>query len=262
MINWHTRQFGNPALPNIICFHGMFGDSLDWSILHSFLEDKICLIAVDFPAHGKTKLPENLTTDELLESLTEVIKRQSASAVMGYSMGGRLLLQVMDKLESAHSTIQRYYILSADPGLSQDSNNPLRLKNDQMLLNSWIEGKKTADVFFRQWYRAPLFAGKFFENIWTNNLLATRLKLNPILLFHWLSISSAAVLPSPWDIFKRWQHKISFMVGSQDHKYLAYATELKTAAPSTNIVEMPEHYHGLLWECPDLLAKMILKSHS
>lgn len=84
----------------LVCLHG-YGESGDTFTLFEPLAGKdYTLIAIDLPFHGKTDWQEGLlfTVDQLIEIINLIIPDSKPFSLLGYSMGGRVALQLIQYL--------------------------------------------------------------------------------------------------------------------------------------------------------------------
>jgi pimeloyl-ACP methyl ester carboxylesterase len=108
----------------LICLHGFGESALHFKCLAPALGDIYTIIALDMPLHGKTEWNEgrDFSKDDLPALITQLLQlhdRQQFS-LMGYSMGGRLALCVIEKMGAQVKEL----ILLAPDGLK---NNPWHL---------------------------------------------------------------------------------------------------------------------------------------
>lgn len=92
----HYHRFGSGPT-YICCFHGYGEDGGKFKIFEQELGNSYTLIAIDLPFHGNTKWNEGLVLHpfELLEIMNRIIPEESRILLMGYSMGGRVCLQLL-----------------------------------------------------------------------------------------------------------------------------------------------------------------------
>jgi pimeloyl-ACP methyl ester carboxylesterase len=112
----HYRCWGTgPRL--VFAFHGYGESSAAFAFLGEALDEDHTLVAIDFPFHGETDWKEGLFFDPLWLPglLTEIAAglpgRQADWWLIGYSMGGRIALQL---LGDSPSTIQKMILLAPD----------------------------------------------------------------------------------------------------------------------------------------------------
>jgi pimeloyl-ACP methyl ester carboxylesterase len=101
----------------LLCFHGYGESAASFAFLEEALGQDFTLLAVDLPYHGKTEWNEGyyLAPRDLLSVLQEIAAALSGGSdgwwCMGYSMGGRVALQL---LELAPEKIKRLVLLATD----------------------------------------------------------------------------------------------------------------------------------------------------
>jgi 2-succinyl-6-hydroxy-2,4-cyclohexadiene-1-carboxylate synthase len=117
----------------------------DWEEMIPFFEGSYYCIAVDLPGHGATPYSENITS-----TLREEIRQMGGEKpiLVGYSMGGRLALELMDEAKSL-------IVLSGHPGLQTEEEKAERMAIDEQ----WSEKLLTLplETFLTQWYEQPIF---------------------------------------------------------------------------------------------------------
>ncbi|MFT3749325.1 MAG: alpha/beta hydrolase [Agriterribacter sp.] len=93
-IHYTTTGTGEKIL---ICLHGFAESAESFISLAEHLTNKYTIVMPDMPLHGKTVWKEALafTADELAQIISAIPEVESRSfSVLGYSMGGRLALQL------------------------------------------------------------------------------------------------------------------------------------------------------------------------
>src|ERR1043165_5206156 len=111
---------GSSRLPPLIFFHGFLGAKEDWMEMLPFFEERYHCIALDLPGHGETPYCE-----EMLATLETTLKMYRKPILIGYSMGGRLALQLQQYASAVVA-------LSAHPGLSTQAEREARQKVDEV----------------------------------------------------------------------------------------------------------------------------------
>ena len=102
----------------LFAFHGYGESAASFSFLEGALGSDFTLIALDLPFHGETKWKEDrlfLDPHDFLALLEEIASgfpgREAGWWLMGYSMGGRVALQV---LQLVPSRVERLVMLAPD----------------------------------------------------------------------------------------------------------------------------------------------------
>ncbi len=196
----------------VLFLHGFLGSKEDWDevIAHLPME---CL-AIDFE---------------------DILECQNCHLV-GYSMGGRIALQMKAKYPMRFGKV---IALSAHPGLATEDQKIKRWAVDL----EWIELLKALSLeeFLKRWYAQPLFA-----TLDTSKIMQRRLKLDKNDLIatlekYSLSKQNFAV-----------PHDTTFVCGSKDLKYVELYRKLLQ-----NYQTIEGCGHALHLENPNLCAEVI-----
>lgn len=143
MLATHTLKKGSGPL--FVFLHGFLGNSSDWKEVCTHLPDWHC-IGVDLPGHG-----DSAFTEDFLEKFPTF---EEKFHLVGYSMGGRLAIQLAARFPERIATLT---LCSTHPGLFGEEEKKQRLENDQ----KWADKLKSLpiDAFLQQWYDQPVFNG-------------------------------------------------------------------------------------------------------
>lgn len=81
----------------LFCFHGYGEDAASFDFLPDELGARFTLIAIDLPFHGRTDWQEGLlfTPQQLIGLIHQIKPADQPMHLLGYSMGGRLALQLL-----------------------------------------------------------------------------------------------------------------------------------------------------------------------
>lgn len=136
---------GDPRLPPLIFLHGFLGCKEDWEGMIPCFEEHYHCIALDLPGHGETPY-----CDEIILAIRTEIQQMTSQRpmVIGYSLGGRIALQLENVAEAR-------IILSGHPGLTSQREKQQRLEIDR----TWSKKLTTLPFaeFLQQWDAQPLF---------------------------------------------------------------------------------------------------------
>ncbi|MGZ3809677.1 MAG: alpha/beta fold hydrolase, partial [Bacteriovorax sp.] len=136
--------------PVMVFFHGFLGDKEDLKEIAKSLGEHYSLLFVDLPGHGKTKIEHFHSTEDIFYQLASFVRLfDSAPLFYGYSMGGRIALQLSLK----YLTPQFLILESAGLGLQSIDEQTRRKQADLELFN----GFKDSAEFLKHWYQNPLF---------------------------------------------------------------------------------------------------------
>ena len=115
-IKLHYRCIGSGKTP-ILAFHGFTRTSIDYELFEPFLKDDYTIYAVDLFYHGKTSFKsknwKSFSKTELKEIFAGFLVHINVKRfeVMGYSMGGRVALFLIEQFATR---IDHLYLLAPD----------------------------------------------------------------------------------------------------------------------------------------------------
>lgn len=102
---------------NLICLHGYGESAAHFTFLEPYLGQEFTLYAIDLPWHGRTQWSNCLDfpVDALLDLLQRMIPNfnTAANTLLGYSMGGRVALTLLERMPDAWERV----VLLAPDGL-------------------------------------------------------------------------------------------------------------------------------------------------
>ena len=181
-------------LASILFFHGILGRGDDWEEVASHLPEYHCF-AIDLPGHGSTPFAENFL--ELVPNFKEPIH------LVGYSMGGRLAMQYLDRFPERIATLT---VVSAHFGFRDAKEKEARHAIDLSWAKQFIENP--IDEVIDRWYDQPLFKSLIFN-------IEKRRQQNAIGIAKAFAHFSVARQPflQPKDAL--------YLVGEKDEKYRA-----------------------------------------
>jgi 2-succinyl-6-hydroxy-2,4-cyclohexadiene-1-carboxylate synthase len=134
----------HPIVP-LVFLHGFLGNPKDWDFVIARLKSRAPCFALPLPLN-LSEFPKMLDA-----------KGISTCALIGYSMGGRIALQ-LQKLYSER--IDRLALLSSHFGLQKEEEKKKRWEEDLI----WIKRLETLskEAFLKLWQAQPIFCGKRF----------------------------------------------------------------------------------------------------
>ena len=113
----HFHYGGQGATP-LVCFHGYSETCAHFNFLEKYVGDKFKIIAIDLPFHGETEWKEKYVhPSDLAAVVKKILEQLSVEGdqmyLMGFSLGGRMALCVLQELPSKVSKL----VLLAPDGL-------------------------------------------------------------------------------------------------------------------------------------------------
>ncbi len=109
----HYLKFGS-GTKFLFCFHGYGEDAHSFRVLEKALGKDYTFIAIDFPFHGMTAWNEDLefTPADLEKIINAIVPLElQMISLIGYSMGGRLALALMQAIPSR---VERMVLVAPD----------------------------------------------------------------------------------------------------------------------------------------------------
>jgi 2-succinyl-6-hydroxy-2,4-cyclohexadiene-1-carboxylate synthase len=221
--------------PVLGLLHGFLGDQNDWSPVRPALATRWDCLTPNLPGHG---LPVDRRA-----GVPFVLP--SADVWVGYSLGGRLLL---DALARGAPMPRAVVLESSSPGLRDEAERTARRAQDERLAASLVESGLRA--FLDRWYRLPLFASLEHHPALAAALRAERTG-DAAALAEALVAFSPGHLPHRWDWLAACPVPVLALAGSLDAKYVAIAHEMEKTSPRVTARIVPGAGHNLHRECPE-----------
>lgn len=238
-------------MPGVLLLHGFMGSRDDWGAVTNRLARTRRCIAVDLPGHGATGAPAE---DALwapagcVAALAGVLAGCGGGSVVGYSLGGRLALQ----LAIEHpGVVDCAVIISSSPGIADATARQARRDEDERRARQ-LEAQGL-ETFLEDWYRQPLFA-PLREQPRFAEVLARRRRNDPRLLARSLRSMGAGVQRSLWDELPGLRSPVLFLAGERDSKYTTQALDAVALCPRAEAVVLRGRGHALVEEDPEAVA--------
>jgi len=236
---------GNPSHHPCVFLHGFLGAKEDWEKMWDVLNHSFFCLGFDLPGHGSSP---GISPD-YLRILSQEIKDSVASApiLIGYSLGGRLALQLAEADPSGYSHV---ILLSAHTGIQDQKEREARLIFDL----KWIDKLKslTMDAFLKEWYEQPLFRSLHKKPDLLQSILKKRGIQDPQRMAEVLWMLSAARQKA----IDSFHPRTLFLYGEEDEKY----QKLYSALPKElNVRKIDQCGHVVHLENPMICAERILQ---
>ena len=206
----------------LFALHGFLGSGQDWQLLKKASEHTQNLHwmtpslfdkSIDIQQMQNYESTVNVLRDLFLKSVE--LHGPGSRKFLGYSLGGRIGLHW---LEQYPQDFDQWIFLSTHPGLEFETDRALRLQSD----HKWIVALNALDQngFMKLWNCQDVFKNtvisKPTEKSWSPDHLKTALDQ--------LSLARQKDFA---DTIRRFESKISWVVGEHDPKFLQIAQKLK-----------------------------------
>jgi 2-succinyl-6-hydroxy-2,4-cyclohexadiene-1-carboxylate synthase len=243
--------------PSLLLLHGFTGDLTTWD---PFLDawSGFRLVRVDIVGHGKSDSPadpERYSMEHAVEDLIALLDKLAIkeTAVLGYSMGGRLALHLA---LAAPERLWALILESASPGIADPQECKARVASDNALAGS-IE-RDGLETFVDRWQAQPLFASQanlppeVFER-----QRRQRLAGNPLGLANSLRGMGAGaqgyLLPRLGELTM----PTLLLAGDLDHRYASLAREMAPHLTQAEVQIISDAGHAAHLEQPKAFGEIV-----
>lgn len=241
----------------VFAVSGFLGKASDWDAFRSSLNQDFDLKSIDLfsPSILKTTSLSSFNfAEHLLKETQSVSNNYKKKIFLGYSFGGRLGLKL---LQHQSNLFDEWVFVSTNVGLLQDKadERAARIENDKnwarkMTLGNW-------SGFISEWNAQAVFKGS------ANEPERVLKDFDIALLRHALVSQSLGLQPDFRQLVKENAHKIHWLVGNRDEKYLAMAEEMKSLGFLDKFVTLTGS-HRLTYDAPSEISHYFnekLKAH-
>jgi 2-succinyl-6-hydroxy-2,4-cyclohexadiene-1-carboxylate synthase len=193
------------------------------------------------------------TMEGVTQSLADVLDDLGIdrSAVVGYSMGGRVALY----FSLFHPRrVRRLVLESTSPGIEGEADRAARRDVDDDRARR-IEAD--LEAFLADWYRMPLFASLQRHDL-VDAMVATRSQNDPAEIARALRGLSPGRQPSLWKHLGDLRAPTLLLTGALDDKYDRITAQFEEKAPSARRIVVPNAGHNVHAERPQaFLAHLV-----
>jgi 2-succinyl-6-hydroxy-2,4-cyclohexadiene-1-carboxylate synthase len=215
--------------------------------VHGFTQTPASWDPVTRALRGRVVAPTIHTAGDFVASARAL--DSGPGAYVGYSMGGRLCLQLaLDHPEVVH----RLVLVSASPGIADPAERAARRDADEALAQA-IE-RDGVDAFLARWLAQPMFATLPSERA---DVEARRRDNTVEGLTAQLRVLGQGVQPSNWDRLGELTAPVLLIVGALDTKYVEIARQMAVAIPDARVEAIPGAGHACHLERPGEVAHLL-----
>ncbi len=224
----------------IVCLHGFTGSGCDFEpIARSF-----ACVALDLIGHGNSPKPMQANPysfAEQVEAIWQTVQEQQLqrTILLGYSMGGRLALQLACTKPQAFSGL---VLIGASAGLRSESQREIRRRADHELAAN-IEQKGSA--WFRQhWSQQPIIQSQQrIPDPWQASMQQRRQSNTSHALAMTLRQAGTGSMQPLWDQLPALSLPTLLITGCDDTKFGAIASEMSALMPRAQHVQIERAGH-------------------
>ena len=222
--------------PLVVLLHGFMGDRRDLEPLRRALAAQYFdCVSVDLPGHGDTaRLHVCGAAVEAIAAEIDMLACGRPLLLIGYSMGGRLALQLAAGSQAAR--ISGVIVMSSNPGIEVATQRSERAARDEQLAGRLrsMPPARFAAWLRDEWYRAPLW-GKLRSHPRFEEMLLRRTDgVRPEDRAVSLERESVGLQPSLWQWLDSTTVPLLFVAGSSDSAYAPMARRVLGQAASAS----------------------------
>ena len=243
-----TSSQAGDAAP-VLLVHGFAQDHRCWGPLGAALGARGPVLAVDAPGHGRSGALASADVPQAADLLAQVAAATGrALDVVGYSMGGRMALQLLVDHPGA---VRRAALIGATAGIADPSERAARRAlDDERAAHLETVG---IDAFLADWLAQPLFAelpqwARFDEERRNNtvNGLAQSLR----------NAGTGSMAPL-WDRLPEITAEVLCVAGSNDPKFCDAAERMADLMPRGSVHMLAGAGHAAHLEQPDDAERIV-----
>ena len=247
-MSWAFREWHGSGSP-VLFLHGFLGRASDWEPVVTHLSPNG--LAFDLPGHGNTPLGPKPSLDHWAVELARTLKDRHSDPllVVGYSLGGRLALRL---LEHAPSLVRGLVLVSASPGLDDGAERAQRAALDDQRAEEILSD---FGRFLDGWYSAPLFS---LEPPALAIAKERRAEVDPTSAATVIAAMSPGRAPSSWTTLAQSKVPLLYVAGALDTKYVELGAECfaRREGP-TDVAILSDVGHSAHVDAPAKLANAL-----
>lgn len=250
-VRLNAEELGVGGTP-LLLLHGFTGSAESW---RPFAWGRRA-VAVDLLGHGgseRPRDPELYRAESQVRQLIGLLDVLDLAQVdlLGYSMGGRLALQLA---LASPECVRKIVLESASPGIVDPAERATRVASDEKLAE--FAEREGIDAFVDRWEQVPLFASQArLPGQVRERVRRQRLANDPAGLAASLRGFGAGALDPVWDRLPR--HPALIVVGELDEKYCAIGQAMVERMPNARLEVVPEAGHTVHLEQPAVFERIV-----
>lgn len=256
---YHAARHGSADNPPLLLLHGFTGSSANWADLLPVFSERYLVIRVDALGHGRSASPADPNRYQMDRVAADIVALLDAweiaqTAVLGYSMGGRLALYLACTYPARFSQL---ILESSSPGLATETERATRRQSDEALAD-WIEAQGI-EAFVNRWEALPLWdSQQQIPEAVRQRLHEQRLQNNPVGLANSLRGMGTGAQPALWGELATLERPTLLIAGELDGKFVAINQKMVDLLPNGSLQLIPDAGHTTHLERPSAFATAVL----
>jgi 2-succinyl-6-hydroxy-2,4-cyclohexadiene-1-carboxylate synthase len=258
-VGYHTVRYGLPEVPPLLLLHGFTGSGDSWADLIPAFSQQFSVITVDILGHGRSAAPADPNRYTMPHVAANLIALLDAwqiehTALLGYSMGGRLALYLACHYPERFSKL---ILESSSPGLRTEAERAARRQQDEALAD-WIEANGI-EPFVARWEALPLWASQQQLSAEIRQRLHQQRRQNSAVgLANSLRGMGTGAQPSLWARLPEITVPSLLIAGELDHKFMAINEQMVGLLGNGRFHPIPNTGHTTYVEQPALFKAAVL----
>jgi 2-succinyl-6-hydroxy-2,4-cyclohexadiene-1-carboxylate synthase len=243
-------------LPYLLMMHGFMGSGDIFLPIMDHIIPYCNPVTIDLIGHGKTTGTadsERYRTELQVGDIKSILDRLRLSPLLmyGYSMGGRLALNVaLDHQDLFNGLI----LESTTCGIEPDSDRSKRAELDEQRAEAIVEDFSD---FLRQWQAKPLFDNKTGSAENRKSYDKLMMKQNPVYMAASLRGFGSGSMKPVCDRLQSLHLPVLLLAGSEDKKFTGIHRKMENEIPNVTSKTIPDAAHRVHLDQPGRLAKEI-----
>ncbi|GJM41235.1 MAG: putative 2-succinyl-6-hydroxy-2,4-cyclohexadiene-1-carboxylate synthase [Ardenticatenaceae bacterium] len=246
-------------MPTLLLLHGFTGSCISWASHISVFTEQFSLISVDILGHGRSASPPDPNRYAMLKVAADIIAlldewQVAQTAVLGYSMGGRLALYLATHFPERFSQL---ILESSSPGLATEAERIARRQRDEALAD-WIEANGI-EPFVQRWEVLPLWKSQQQLSAEVRSKLRQqRLQNSSVGLANSLRGMGTGAQPSLWPKLPTLTLPTLLLAGELDSKFVGINQKMTKALPNGRLHIIPQAGHTTHLERPSAFETAVI----
>lgn len=227
-------------MPRIVLIPGFTQPASLWDRVREELIEEWDVIAADIPV-----------TPDIPTAASELVKRYGTAFYVGYSLGGRIALQLaLDHPDQVEGLV----LTSTSPGIRSETERAVRSDSDRALAERISQIGVPA--FIEEWLAQPLFATLDADLAGSEG----RATMPADLLIHQLHAYGQGTMEPLWDRLHELSMPVLLAVGGRDDRYCDIAREmLPMIGSNADAAVLDSGGHAVHLEHPFAFAVLVIE---
>lgn len=226
-----------PAATTLVLVPGFMQPASAWEPVATLLPERYPSAPLEHRAH------------DYEGRLAEISDKGEGAALIGYSLGGRLVLHAALRDPGRYRAL---IVVGSSGGLDDPAEREARREADERLA-AWIEATPIEQVA-DYWERQPVFAGQ--PEALVDAQRPGRLAQDPARLATLLRTAGQGALAPVWEDLPTLELPVLALVGERDEPYRAASARLAGLAPNASAATVEDAGHAAHLQRPEAVAKL------